>query len=383
LYIAICIALVLFGGVCSGITVGLFSLDATRLQVTARTGTAFQRTSARRLLFFVRNAHWSLVVLLLGATAATTALPIFLDRLVDALAAIIISITAVLFFGEIVPQAVFVRHNFLICSLFVPLLYVMFAVCSIVAWPVAKFLDWLVGHEEQAIGRDELETHFRLAEQVKDADAIAADGKGCGLWPQEIRIMRGALALSQRKVRSLQGVSVDDAFCVSSNDALTPDLVRSIVSSGFSRVPVYFGNNRSHIIGVLLIKSLLPLAFTCPATPPRVGDLQLRELPRVADDSIVQDLYLTFKSGQSHMAAVCDKRGQLVKFVTLEDVIRLVHDGATVPPEDVAAPANGAAAAREVALLNAYESVRASERHHSPHSTRNTGAGPSGPSRFL
>lgn len=34
------------------------------------------------------------------------ALPIFLDRLVSAVMAVVISVTAILFFGEIIPQAI-------------------------------------------------------------------------------------------------------------------------------------------------------------------------------------------------------------------------------------------------------------------------------------
>ncbi len=39
------------------------------------------------------------------ATGAMEALPLFLDRLANPITAIIVSVTAVLFFGEIIPQS--------------------------------------------------------------------------------------------------------------------------------------------------------------------------------------------------------------------------------------------------------------------------------------
>lgn len=62
--------------------------------------------AAKRVLPILQQHHWLLVTLLLANAAAMEALPIFLDALVPAYAAVIISVTAVLIFGEIIPQAV-------------------------------------------------------------------------------------------------------------------------------------------------------------------------------------------------------------------------------------------------------------------------------------
>ncbi len=49
----------------------------------------------------LKRPHWLLVTLLLVNAAAMEALPIFLDRLVSPTWAIVLSVTAVLFFGEL------------------------------------------------------------------------------------------------------------------------------------------------------------------------------------------------------------------------------------------------------------------------------------------
>ena len=51
------------------------------------------------------------MTLLLCNAAAMEALPIFLDRLLNPLAAILISVSAILVFAEILPQAVCKRYG--------------------------------------------------------------------------------------------------------------------------------------------------------------------------------------------------------------------------------------------------------------------------------
>ena len=53
-----------------------------------------------RLPQVLKRPHWLLVTLLLVNAAAMEALPIFLDRLLSPTMAIVLSVTAVLFFGE-------------------------------------------------------------------------------------------------------------------------------------------------------------------------------------------------------------------------------------------------------------------------------------------
>ena len=63
------------------------------------------------MLPILQKHHLLLVTLLLCNAAAMEALPIFLDAIVPSVLAIVISVTAVLFFGEIIPQAVCTGPN--------------------------------------------------------------------------------------------------------------------------------------------------------------------------------------------------------------------------------------------------------------------------------
>jgi metal transporter CNNM len=51
----------------------------------------------------LRHHHWLLVTLLFCNAVALETLPIFLDRVVPSAYAILISVIAILFFGEVIP----------------------------------------------------------------------------------------------------------------------------------------------------------------------------------------------------------------------------------------------------------------------------------------
>ncbi|KAJ6290972.1 hypothetical protein OIU78_026663 [Salix suchowensis] len=58
-----------------------------------------------KILPIVKNQHLLLCTLLIGNALAMEALPIFIDALLPAWGAILISVTLILAFGEIIPQA--------------------------------------------------------------------------------------------------------------------------------------------------------------------------------------------------------------------------------------------------------------------------------------
>eukprot|EP00882_Tetradesmus_deserticola_P027204 GHRQ01030081.1.p1 GENE.GHRQ01030081.1~~GHRQ01030081.1.p1 ORF type:complete len:148 (+),score=55.83 GHRQ01030081.1:27-470(+) len=108
-YITISITLVCFAGIMSGLTLGLCSMDLVELEVLKRSGTVREQQYSAAIVPILTNQHFLLVTLLLCNACAMEALPLFLDRLADPVTAILISVTAVLVFGEILPQAVCTR----------------------------------------------------------------------------------------------------------------------------------------------------------------------------------------------------------------------------------------------------------------------------------
>jgi metal transporter CNNM len=104
-YIGISVLLTIVAGFMSGLTIGLASIDALDLELMKMTGTEKEKISAINISRVVKRHHWMLCTLLLCNAGCMEALPLFLDKLLPAAAAIIVSVTCVLFFGEIIPQA--------------------------------------------------------------------------------------------------------------------------------------------------------------------------------------------------------------------------------------------------------------------------------------
>ena len=79
---------------------GLLSLDKMSLEVLKRGGKPNQKKYAKRILLLVKRHHLLLVTLLLANALAVEAMPVALSKITIEVVAIIISVTAVLFFGE-------------------------------------------------------------------------------------------------------------------------------------------------------------------------------------------------------------------------------------------------------------------------------------------
>lgn len=97
---------IICAGFASGLTQGLLSLDYTEMTIKMRSGTPDEKKYAAKVLPIISRHHLLLVSLMLWNAAATEALPIFLSGLVPEYLAIIISVTLVLFVGEIIPAAI-------------------------------------------------------------------------------------------------------------------------------------------------------------------------------------------------------------------------------------------------------------------------------------
>ena len=140
MYVVLCFSLVCFAAIMAGLTVAYMSLDALNIQIIEASGTDHERKYARAILPLLKNRHLLLVTLLIGNATAMEALPIFLDRLVSPYMAILLSVTMVLIFGEILPQAICAHYSLPIGAFLSRFVMVLQLLCSPVAWPVSKLL---------------------------------------------------------------------------------------------------------------------------------------------------------------------------------------------------------------------------------------------------
>ncbi|XP_074640811.1 uncharacterized protein LOC141898671 isoform X1 [Tubulanus polymorphus] len=339
IYIGLYTGLVLFAGLVSGLTMGLLSIDTTSLMVLKESGTPKQQKQAAKILPIVRRHHLLLVTLLLANAAAVEAMPLFLDRVSDPVTAIVVSVSAVLLFGEVFPQALCTRYGLAIGSSLTWLVYLLMALLFVIAWPLSKFLDCLLGKEHGTFfRRAELKALVGLHGPRSDDSESPIDGQATEqLTEDEVCIIKGALDMKFKTVKDAM-VSLDHVYMVDLQDKMDGTKMDEILNKSHSRVPV-FDRDQSNVIGILLIKCLIKLN---PADEIPVSTLVkdrnfFREVPFVKHTKPLFDLLNEFQTGKSHLSIVMRgpeegevetasedgsiRKSEVVGIITLEDII--------------------------------------------------------------
>mmetsp|Transcript_4479 Transcript_4479/g.12914 ORF Transcript_4479/g.12914 Transcript_4479/m.12914 type:complete len:574 (+) Transcript_4479:397-2118(+) len=292
-YVLISVFLVALAGLMSGLTLGLLSLDEMSLEVLKRSGTEQEQRYAEKIIPVIARPHHLLVTLVLMNAMATEALPIFLDRLINPVTAVIVSIVVVLIFGEVLPQAACTKYGLAVgahAAWFVKLLMVL---TSPIAYPCSLLLDLALGSHRSAIMR---RRQLKVLVEVHAAD----EGLGGNLTADEIFVIQGALDLS-RKAAAQACTPLDKTFMLSTDAILDEDTMQTVLSSGHSRIPVYEGKNRGAIVGALFVKEL---AWLDKSAGIPVATLKLRSIPTLPADMPCYDLLRLFQTGRSHMAVL-------------------------------------------------------------------------------
>ncbi|EPS59146.1 hypothetical protein M569_15664, partial [Genlisea aurea] len=290
-YAGVSCFLVLFAGIMSGLTLGLMSLGAVELEILQRSGTPSEQKQAAAIFPVVRKQHQLLVTLLLCNAAAMEALPIYLDKLFHPAVAVVLSVTFVLAFGEVIPQAVCSRYGLAVGANCIWLVRILMIICFPISYPIGKILDSVLGHNVALLRRPQLKVLVSIHSQEA--------GKGGELSHDEATIISGALDLTEKTAEEAM-TPIESTFSLDVDSKLDREAIGKILARGHSRIPVY-SESPKNIIGILLVKSLL----TIPAdVETSVSSVLIRRIPRVPADMPLYDILNEFQKGSSHMAAV-------------------------------------------------------------------------------
>ena len=99
----------------------------------------------KKIFPVIKNQHLLLCTLLIGNSLAMESLPLFLDKLVPTWAAILLSVTLILMFGEILPQAICTRYGMTVGATMAPFVRVLLLLFYPISYPISKVLDWMLG----------------------------------------------------------------------------------------------------------------------------------------------------------------------------------------------------------------------------------------------
>ncbi|XP_017243441.1 DUF21 domain-containing protein At4g14240-like [Daucus carota subsp. sativus] len=290
-YAGVSCILVLFAGIMSGLTLGLMSLGVVELEILQRSGSDKEKRQAAAIFPVVQKQHQLLVTLLLCNAAAMEALPIFLDRIFHPVVAVGLSVTFVLIFGEIIPQAICSRYGLAVGANLVWLVRSLMMLCYPIAYPIGKVLDAALGHNHVLFRRPQLKALVSIHGQEA--------GKGGELTHDETTIISGALDLTLKTAEEAM-TPIESTFSLDVNSKLDWEAIGKILARGHSRIPIFSGNT-NNIIGLLLVKSLLTVRAE---TETPVSAVSIRRIPRVPANMPLYDILNEFQKGSSHMAAV-------------------------------------------------------------------------------
>ncbi|ORX44594.1 DUF21-domain-containing protein [Hesseltinella vesiculosa] len=322
--------LVVIGGVFAGLTLGLMGLDETNLQVLLETGTDSEKANAKKVMSLLnRGRHWVLVTLLLSNVVVNETLPIILhDVTGGGWQAVVLSTALIVIFGEVIPQSICVRYGLSIGAKTADMVLIFMYIMAPLAYPTAMLLDYFLGESHGTVYKKAgLKTLVSLHQSVNpsDVDALTTD---------EVTIISAVLDLRSKPVSAIM-TPIDDVFTLSTDDILNEEVVDTILSHGYSRIPVHAPQDPLNFVGMLLTKRLITYD---PEDALPVKDLQISTLPETGPDTSCLDILNFFQEGKSHMALVSVSPGGqngALGVITLEDVIEELIGEEIVDETDV------------------------------------------------
>ena len=299
--------LLLVSALVSGSETAFFSLSGNDVRKIRRHDTPV----CRRMLNLLGKADLLLATILVVNNLVNIGIVILSSEIIDSLFTFarfeflfktVIVTFLLLLFGEILPKvaaqtiplrfAGFAARPLLVLRwIFYPLSYVLVRTGNRISERAAH-------HQEISIGE--------LADAIDMTRTASKEEHG---------MLSGIVSFVNTEVQEIMTPRVDMTALDATADYET--VKRTIIGSGFSRIPVY-EEDMDHIRGTLYVKDLLPYINNG-------ADFAWQQLVRkpyfVPEHKKLNDLLADFQSNKIHMAIVVDEYGSTLGLVSLEDII--------------------------------------------------------------
>lgn len=182
---------------------------------------------------------------------------------------------------------------------------------TIITYPLSKPLQVLL---DKLVGKHGIRLHSRHELGIIVSEHLGADESE--LDEDEIEIIRGALQLSEKRVRDIM-TPMSRVYWLAPDTVINARKIDDIKAAGRSRIPVF---NRKHTkcYGVVLMKDMVDINFD--ELPQRVDELPLYPSKNVGAMTALDTLFRKFIGAQSHLLPV-EKDGRIIGIVTIEDLL--------------------------------------------------------------
>ncbi|MBO7314556.1 MAG: gliding motility-associated protein GldE [Alistipes sp.] len=307
----ISLVLLMLSAMASGSEVAFFSLKRADIADLESRSDA----SSRRVIDLLDNPDRLLATILVTNNMVNICLVIVTTQIIDALFIFtgiwdfifktIVVTFLLLLFGEIMPK-VFTQGNPVRMARFFSLPLKVFR------WLVYP-LAFILVRTSRHVSRLATKNAEISIEELADAVDLTETGS-----EEEQKMLSGIVNFGQTEVVEIMHSRVDITGL--EFDSEYNEVRRTIVETGYSRIPVY-GDDLDDVRGVLYVKDLLPYLS-------EGNDFEWQKLLRkpyfVPEHMMIDDLLKKFQKKKIHIAIVVDEYGATQGLVSLEDILEEV-----------------------------------------------------------
>jgi gliding motility-associated protein GldE len=210
----------------------------------------------------------------------------------------------ILLFGEILPKIYASRNKLKFASFMAYPLRVLDVVLTPISLPmqnVTLAIHKRLGKQKSNLSVDQLSQALEL---TSEADTTV----------EEQKLLQGIVSFGNTDTKQVMRPRID-VFALNIEDKYTK-IMPEIISSGYSRIPVY-EDNIDQIKGILYVKDLLPYIDRKQFDWVSL----IREPFFVPENKKLDDLMAEFQEKKVHLAVVVDEYGGTSGLISLEDII--------------------------------------------------------------
>ncbi len=307
------VLLLYFSAMISGSEIAFFSLSPQNLHdlresESKKSGAILRLLEKPKVLLatiLVANNFVNVAIVILSTYITKELFDLSINAILAFLIQVVIITALILLFGETIPKMYATRK---------PLAFARMMARTL------KSLMWLLNPISRLLVRTTDVFDRRLARKnlnitmsdLSDAIEITTDET---TPDEEKKILKGIVKFGDLEVKEIMKSRVD--VIAVENSLPFNELLKVILESGYSRIPVYEGSF-DKILGILYVKDLL---LHLDMREEFKWDKLIRDAFFVPENKKINDLLKEFQETKIHMAVIVDEYGGTSGIVTLEDII--------------------------------------------------------------